>query len=162
MENNKVRTVLGTQEVSRLAVPALRRLAVLRVVSRNGLFPFPLKTLVHFAKGCWDFNFLLTNGFSIEPVKVELLAGKQKATEKNKQHRPPNYYFLDHLQNAPPPLLASSLGMAWRICFQPLAHWLYPIPLTAGNSPVSACRSAATQQRLQGTWLQQTAFKPRF
>ena len=27
--------------------------------------------------GCWDFNFLATNGFSIKPLKVKLLAGEQ-------------------------------------------------------------------------------------
>ena len=31
--------------------------------------------------GCWDFNFLPTNGFSIKPPKVKLLAGEQKATK---------------------------------------------------------------------------------
>ena len=31
--------------------------------------------------GCWDFNFLPTNGFSIKTLKVKLLAGEQKATE---------------------------------------------------------------------------------
>ena len=36
---------------------------------------------VHFAKGCSDFNFLPTNGFSLKPQKVKLLAGEQKATE---------------------------------------------------------------------------------
>ena len=30
--------------------------------------------------GCWDLNFWPTNGFSIKPLKVKLLAGKQKAT----------------------------------------------------------------------------------
>ena len=33
--------------------------------------------------GCWDFIFLPTNGFSIKPLKVKLLAGEQKATESN-------------------------------------------------------------------------------
>ena len=36
---------------------------------------------------CWDvrtLNFLPTNGFSIEPLKVKLLAGEQKATEKTR------------------------------------------------------------------------------
>ena len=37
--------------------------------------------LVHVAKGCWDFNFL-PNGFSIQPLKVKLSAGEQKATER--------------------------------------------------------------------------------
>ena len=32
--------------------------------------------------GCEDCNFLPTNGFSIKPLKVKLLAGEQKATEK--------------------------------------------------------------------------------
>ena len=32
--------------------------------------------------GCWDFNLLPTNGFSIKPLKVKLLAGEQKATEQ--------------------------------------------------------------------------------
>ena len=51
------------------------------------LFPlFPCKTtqdvasynksLVHFAKGCSDFDFLPTNRFSLEPLKVKLLAGE--------------------------------------------------------------------------------------
>ena len=31
--------------------------------------------------GCQDFNLLPTNGFSIKPLKVKLLAGEQKATE---------------------------------------------------------------------------------
>ena len=31
--------------------------------------------------GCQDFNFLPTNGFSMTPLKVKLLAGEQKATE---------------------------------------------------------------------------------
>ena len=31
--------------------------------------------------GCWDLNFLLTNGLSIKPPKVKLLAGEQKASE---------------------------------------------------------------------------------
>ena len=31
--------------------------------------------------GCSDFKFLPTSGFSIKPLKVELLAGEQKATE---------------------------------------------------------------------------------
>ena len=30
---------------------------------------------------CWDFTFLPTNGFSIKPLRVKLLAGEQKATE---------------------------------------------------------------------------------
>ena len=30
--------------------------------------------------GCQDFNFLPTNGISIKPLKVKLLAGEQKAT----------------------------------------------------------------------------------
>ena len=36
-------------------------------------------TLVHFAKGCWDFNFLLSTGvFLIKPLKVsQLFAGEQ-------------------------------------------------------------------------------------
>ena len=38
-------------------------------------------TLVHVAKGRWDFNFVPTHGVSIKPLKVELLAGEQKATE---------------------------------------------------------------------------------
>ena len=39
------------------------------------------QSLVHFAKGCWDFNFLPTNGFSTKPLELKLLAGEQKATE---------------------------------------------------------------------------------
>ena len=31
--------------------------------------------------GCYDFNFLSTNGFSIKPPKAKLLEGEQKATE---------------------------------------------------------------------------------
>ena len=31
--------------------------------------------------GCSDFNFLPTNGFSIKPLKVKLLAGQLEATE---------------------------------------------------------------------------------
>ena len=31
--------------------------------------------------GCWDLHFLPTNGFSIKPLKVKLLAGEQNATE---------------------------------------------------------------------------------
>ena len=31
--------------------------------------------------GCWDFNFLPTNGFSIKPLKVKRFAGEQKATK---------------------------------------------------------------------------------
>ena len=38
-------------------------------------------TLVHFAKGCWDFSFLPTSGLSIKPLRVKLLAGEQKAAE---------------------------------------------------------------------------------
>ena len=38
-------------------------------------------SLVHFAKGCQDFNLLPTNGFSIKPRKVKLLAGEQKAAK---------------------------------------------------------------------------------
>ena len=37
--------------------------------------------LVHFAKGCWDFNCLPTTGFSISPLRVDLFAGEPKATE---------------------------------------------------------------------------------
>ena len=33
--------------------------------------------------GCQDFNFLPTNGFSIKPLKVKLLAGEQKATMRH-------------------------------------------------------------------------------
>ena len=32
--------------------------------------------------GCWDFNLLPTNGLSLKKLKVELLAGVPKATEK--------------------------------------------------------------------------------
>ena len=35
--------------------------------------------------GCWDFNFLPTNGFSTKPPKAKLLAGEQKATEERIQ-----------------------------------------------------------------------------
>ena len=36
---------------------------------------------MHFANGCWGFKFVPTNGFSIQPLKVQLLAGEQVATE---------------------------------------------------------------------------------
>ena len=36
--------------------------------------------------GCWDFNFLPTNGFSIKPLKVKLLAGEQKASVSWRLH----------------------------------------------------------------------------
>ena len=38
--------------------------------------------------GSWDFNFLPTNGFSIKPLTVKLLAGEQNATEKYGLHVP--------------------------------------------------------------------------
>ena len=38
--------------------------------------------------GCLDFNFLPTNGSSIKPLKVELLAGEQKTTEKRVAAQP--------------------------------------------------------------------------
>ena len=34
-----------------------------------------------FGKGCWDFNFLPTDGVSIKPLKVKLFAGEQQATK---------------------------------------------------------------------------------
>ena len=40
--------------------------------------------------GCEDFNFLPTNGFSIQPLKVERLAGEQKATLVSAPRRAPN------------------------------------------------------------------------
>ena len=51
-----------------------------RLVQAHKKFP-ELITLVHFAKGCQDFSFLPTSGLSIQPLKAELLAGEQKATE---------------------------------------------------------------------------------
>ena len=56
----------------------------------------------HFAElccillGCWDFNFLLTNGFSNKP-QVKLLAEEQKATEgsNGKSVRRASFYFCD-------------------------------------------------------------------
>ena len=42
---------------------------------------FQLQHLWRMLLGCSDSNFLPTNGFSIKPLKVELLAGEQKATE---------------------------------------------------------------------------------
>ena len=44
--------------------------------------------------GCLDFNFWPTNGFSIKPLKVKLLAGEQKATEFKQQ--PHNVPSLEH------------------------------------------------------------------
>ena len=47
-------------------------------------------TLVQVAKGCWDFNFLPTNWFSIKPLKVKLLAEEQKSTESRFELAHPN------------------------------------------------------------------------
>ena len=44
-------------------------------------FKSPLQVLWCIFLGCEDFNFLPTNGFFIQPPKVKLLAGEQKATE---------------------------------------------------------------------------------
>ena len=45
------------------------------------LFKGLVYSLVHFAKGCWDFDLLPTNGFSVKLLEVKLLAGEQNATE---------------------------------------------------------------------------------
>ena len=52
------------------------------------------------AKGCEDFNFLPTTGFSMQPLKVKLLAGEQKATEIGFPKQPKQRT----LENCPPPL----------------------------------------------------------
>ena len=47
-----------------------------------------METHVHFGAFCLDvrtLTFLPTEGFSIKPLKVKLLAGEQKATEFTKQ-----------------------------------------------------------------------------
>ena len=38
---------------------------------------------MRFAKGCWEINFLPTNGFSTKPLEVKLSAGEQKATKRS-------------------------------------------------------------------------------
>ena len=44
----------------------------------------------------WEFDFLPTNGFSIQPLKVSLLAGEQKATRFGGCAKKSNVSQLDH------------------------------------------------------------------
>ena len=86
---------------------------------------------MHFAKGCEDFNFSPTNGFSIKPLKVKLLAGEQKATKFRFRHYQGSFVGSDlclshtHADTATGVLFKAVLGGN---------RWRFPVDLVGSYS----------------------------